>query len=163
MAANENWIFTAEDVYPKIFFHDCYVDEAYMEGQDLVLTFGEDGFWVGADYEQNPFKKLLRTDKSQVRFVHVDTEFAELSLFKTHRLFRRQLWETRIHISLDDWVACIGRGRWQFEFVEELCAWRECFFSGVMHGKRKYDEWQMHLRYEKIQYFWNRICEDRPW
>ena len=157
------WKYTAEDAYPQIFFHDCIADRAYFDGRDLVMEFGEDGFWVGENFPGNHFGKLLRTDKAQVRFVDVEKEFITVYVFRTYRLFYKSLFTRRIYVTPDELARKINSGKWKLEFVTEVYDKGQCFFSGHIQWPSKTQEWQMYLICKHIRYFWNRICEDRPW
>ncbi|MCI8361493.1 MAG: hypothetical protein HFE86_09190 [Clostridiales bacterium] len=104
------WKYTAEDVYPQIFLHDCIADRAYFDGRDLIMEFGEDGFWVGADFPGNMYGKLLRTDKAQVRFADVEKEFITVYVFRTYRLFYKSLFTRRIYVAPDELARKINSG-----------------------------------------------------
>ena len=162
------WKYTSENDYPNIILHDCYIVKATVEDNDLIIEFKEHdflhGFWINEINKQNPFGKTLRTDKALIRFVNFD--FDSIYIFKTICLFRRFIFTRRVEVSFEKFIENLNIGKWQFEFIDEFYAGNYgALFNGWVYfndGKSHYD-CQIQLRFTKMVYSWNKICEDKPW
>ena len=156
--------YTSSVGYPGIFLHDCTVTRVRVEGRDVVLEL-DDGFWIGADNPQNPFGKLHRTDKSELRFVGADLEDCFTAVHnKLH--IRGSTTSIRHEVSFASFASKINRGIWRFEAVNEYYTGRSAMLCGYLRrGKYPYygSEAQLEMRHESLQYSWNKVREDRPW
>lgn len=159
------WKYTAINDYPNISLHDCHIVKVHIDLSDIVFEFNDKGFWIMENNSQNPFKKTLRTDKSEVRFRGIDVDSTRIYLFKTYHLFKKAVLTRRIELTLEQFAKKINNGEWEFEFVDELYAWSRAGFDGyVWFNKKPYEyECQIRLFFNEMIYSWNKICEDRPW
>lgn len=159
------WKYSAKNAYPGIILHDCRIIKVRIDGRDLVFEFDDSGFWVLEDNKQNPFGKTLRTDRSEVRFTNYDAASVQIYIFKRFYLFGKLILTKRVEVGLDEFALEINRGKWQYECVDELYAWRRACFNGyVWLDRRPYHyECQINLFFDEMLYSWNKICEDKPW
>ena len=162
------WKFTSENDYNNIILHDCVVEKVTLEGNDLVIEFNDNGFWIGEKNNQNPYKKLLRTEKSELRFVDFDIDNIDIHIFKRYNFFRIFHHVSRVDISFEELISNINSGKWRFEFlyeyyagVETLGAIFDCWIN-VTNKQKSYD-CQIKLGCSKMIYSWNKIDEDATW
>jgi hypothetical protein len=156
---------SCKNAYPNIILHDCIIEKVMIENEIITFEFDDSGFWIGADNPQNPYQKILRTDKAEVKFTDCDLDFSSVRVFKQKRFIRKTIFTTANNISLYDFASLINSGKYRFEFVDEYYASRSAMFGGYLRTERKpyHVECQLEMRYTDMIYSWNRICEDRPW
>lgn len=160
------WKFSSENDHHNIILHDCVVEKVTLDGDDLVMEFNDRGFWIGENNKQNQYGKMLRTDKSELRFT--DFEIDEIYIFKRYNLFRIFHHVSRVEISLEKFISNINSGKWTFEFlyeyyagIESLGAIFDCWIDVI--NKEKHYDCQLKLGCSKMIYSWNKICEDTTW
>ncbi len=161
------WKFSSENDYPDIILHDCVVTKITLDGDDLVMEFDDYGFWIGENNKQNPFGNMLRTEKSELRFVDFDT-WSNIYIFKRYNLFRKFFHTSRIDLSLEKLISNVNSGKWTFEFIYEYYTSSTqalAIFNGCINvkNKRKNYDCQIESDCSKMVYSWNKIREDAPW
>ncbi len=159
------WKYSTKNDYPIIILHDCCIENITIDGHNIVFDFDENGFWVSGNSKYNSDEKTLRTDKSEVQFTNCDFDFIRIYIYNTYRIFGKPFFTRRIELPLKKLSTLINSRKWQFEFIDELYAWHEAFFIGLLRSKSKpyHIECQIHFSYEDMLYCWNKVCEDRPW
>lgn len=159
------WEYSDTNGYPGIILHDCTVEDAVFEEGNLIFTFDESGFWISQDNRQNPYGKILRTGKAELKFVGVDVDFTSINLFKKVRFTNKTLFTKLNEISLKDFVSRMNRKEWGFEIVDEYYALHGAMFCGYIHSKENsfLEYMQFEITYKESSYHWNKIYEDRTW
>ncbi len=158
------WKYSSDNSDYDITMHDCYATNINVEGNDLVIDF-EDGFWVFPTNKVDFDGKAMRTGTSRVIFYDFEM-FGEVYLYKTFRLFGKEVLTIRKKVSLNDLSHKVNSGKWKMEFVEEFCDKRTALLGGYMDKKniRSEMEWQFTLDYfSGMKYYWNEIHTDRVW
>ena len=159
------WKYTSNNSYPDIILHDCKIERIRLDRQDMVFEFDDYGFWIAEGNTQNPFNKLLRTGKAELRLTNIDLDFLSMSVYNDLRFVWRKLFTTKKEIALDDFAAKINSGIWTFEFKDEYYGYKCAMFCGCIHTNKMLYlmDMQIEIPYEESQYSWNKIYEDRPW
>lgn len=159
------WKFTSENAYPNIILHDCRIAKVSLQNKTLVFEFDDSGFWIVENNKENPFGKTLRTDKAEICFHGFDKDYFCFYTFKPFKLLGRTLFIRMVEISFEEFVLNVNSGKWEPEFIEEFYGLGAASFEGeVFFNKKPYRyRFQMQLSFEKMEYNWNEICEDRPW
>jgi len=149
------------NLHNAISLHDCYVTKIIAD-KDLMFEFS-DGFWIVETNKQNPYGQTLRTDKSQIYFTEFDID--NIYIFKKFSILRRIIRTSRIEVSLEKLISNINSGKWQLEIIDEFHKGSNVLFNTSLYleNRSKHMECQIIIEYKKMNYFWNNICEDRPW
>ena len=160
------WKFSSENSYPDIILHDGVVTKITLDNDDLVMEFNDGGFWIGQDNKQNPYKKTVRTEKSELRFTDFDID--DIYIFKMYNLFKKFYHTSRVEVSLEKLISNVNSGKWTFEFLYEYYTssrQREAIFKGCVNvvNKQKHYDCQIELDCSKMIYSWNKIDEDAIW
>ena len=88
------WKFTYKMIILISYFMIVWLQKSHNHGDDLVMEFDDYGFWIGEKNKQNPYKNLLRTEKSELRFVDFDT-WSNIYIFKRYNLFKNFFYISR--------------------------------------------------------------------
>lgn len=160
--------YNIENAYPNtVSLHDCRITKIYTEGEDLIIEFGIDGFWVIAGSEYNNSDKTLRTGQSSVRFTKAG-EYSEYSviiyLYKKYSFFRRPFLTTRKEIPLEKLQNKVNSEKCIIEIVDERYSVENVLIRAYIATDRgKRTECQIEICFKKMIYSWNELCKDREW
>ena len=154
------WKYSSENDTDHILFHDSFITDIDIDGNDLILKF-DDGFWLLDSNKQNPYGKILRTGKSQTRLSNF--EIIDIYLFSEMNFFRKTLLITRKNISLVIFLSKIKSNIWKTEIIEEFFDKNNFIFYGFISEKKHTKEIEFKTMYSKITYYWNEIKENREW
>lgn len=144
-----------------ISLHDCIATHVNIDKSNLLLEF-TDGFWITRQNKLSRYEGTFCTDKAQVCITQFD--ICHIYIFHELRIFRRLIHTKRTSVSLEKIISNINYGHWKLEFITEYHAFNEVlYYCWIWDNKRHHKECQICLNYEEIQYFWNNICEDKPW
>ena len=161
--------YTSEIGYPDIILHDCIVEHVQFSGTDIVLELDNNGFWIAADNPLNHYKKLLRTDKSEILFKDVDLDFSCAAVHTSlHSLWRpAELFKTSIRheISIARFASMVNRKKLRLEIVDEYYTGNSSILCGYSHTNNfPFVKLQLELyNTGGILYSWNKIYENHPW
>ena len=137
--------------------HDCHATDVTYENGILTFCF-EDGIWISSD----TLNKTVRTDKACVKFYLETEEDYDISVYVFEKILKltiRKEW----HIS--KLLECINSKKFTLEFLYQYNGYNSRVIDCWLWSDRKpfHRECQIKLRVEKVEYYWNNLCEDREW
>ena len=159
------WEYSSKNSYPDISLHDCRIEGIRFENGDIVFELDDNGFWIGKDHPQNPFGKVLRTGKAEMRLVSIDPDCISINVHDELRIAGEKTIKIMKEILVNDFITKMNSKKWQFEFVDEYYGYHKAIFCGCIVKEKKpyFTGAQIGIHYEEIQYYWNKIHEDRTW
>lgn len=159
------WKYNIKNDHSNISLHDCRIEKVRIKDSDIIFEFDENGFWVLSNNKFNPYGKVLRTGKAEIRFTNCDFDFSRISMYKEFHLFRKPILTTRTKLSFKDFSRQINSGRLKFEVIDELYSFNQVLFDGCfwLNKKPYYRESQIQILFKDMLYSWNEINEDRTW
>ena len=157
--------YTDTNSHPYISLSDCRIEKIRLENRDIIFEFDDMGFWFTDSHPQNPYKTLLRTDKSEVRFVNVDPRFTFINYHAEVYLAEKKLLTKRIEVSMGEFISKINNRRWTLYVTDEYYGVRRVIICGsLFRDAPPYAaDVQIEVYYQESRYYWNKICEDRTW
>jgi len=145
------WKFQAEYEYGAISLHDCHITSIVEKDNNIELYFA-DGYWLSEANNQNPYKKILRTDASCLTLLNANCE---------------DIFFGGTKLSWDKFCSNITSGQWSFECITECYAGNKSVYSGWIWTEEGFyqpnPECNIWFTFQKLVYNWNNICEDRQW
>ena len=156
------WKHSDKNENNEISLHDCRTTQVLTKDNDLYFKF-DDGFWILKSNGNNPYAKTLRTDASQLKLCNFDV--SNIYVFHEFHLFRRLISIKRVSLNLEALMDNINSGKWELEFLYEYHTYHGVLYQCCIWSKRKpyHMEAQLIIDCESIEYFWNNLCEDKPW
>ena len=157
--------YTDTNSYPNISLSDCRIEKVRLEKRDIIFEFDDMGFWVNDTHPQNPYKALLRTDKSELRLANVDPRFTFINYHEEVSLAGKKLFTKRVEVSMGEFISKINSGRCTLYVTDEYYGVRRVIICGdlFMDTPPHAVDAQIEVFYEESRYYWNKICEDRTW
>ncbi|MGB4588943.1 MAG: hypothetical protein WBI17_06875 [Clostridiaceae bacterium] len=155
------WIYTSENEWESISLYGSCVVQISTD-HDLTFYFNNNGFWVSECNSQNPYRQILRTDKSQL--VLQNGFCIETKVSKDYWVFGKKLKPKVLPLKWEDICARINSGEWQFEISTELHKNKTVLFEGYLGTKQKPYLLKCHLifSFDCEIYSWNNMYEDYP-
>ncbi|MBR4070946.1 MAG: hypothetical protein IKK26_00125 [Clostridia bacterium] len=144
--------------------HDCIAEKVYF--QDGVLGFEfEDGFWILPGHQESNNDKPVRTDCSKAEFVLSENCIDDFCVY----VFKKYLFgiTVRKELSIKKFIDRINRKKNGFEFLyqytDENMSMR--MIEGVFRSERKpyFEECELRIYTDIVNYYWNNLREDRVW
>jgi len=147
-----------------IILHDCIAEKAYFQNGILGFEF-EDGFWITLENPKNNCGKLVRTDHSKAEFVLSENCIDDFCVY----VFKKYPFgiTVRKELSIKKFIDRINRKKNGFEFLyqytDENMSMR--MIEGVFRSERKpyFEECELRIYTDKVNYYWNNLREDRVW
>ncbi|MBR6506748.1 MAG: hypothetical protein IKT37_04010 [Clostridia bacterium] len=163
---NDNFIH-CEDNNTHLTLHDCIAEKVYLRDGVLVFEF-PDGFWIGSEHPDNPYKECLRTDASRVEFVLENGEGYDAFAWLFVGENRKSSKKTVRNWDFDLFMKKINSGKCAYEFFEHYANTQsptDNVIEGELRGEGKLNFAQCWLRIwaTKVYYYWNNVRPDRPW
>ena len=153
------WKNLAVDDWSTISLHDCRVTAISEQKNNIILLFGDDGYWIIETNKLNPHNKTLRTDNSQLTFVKGNC--SRVLVENTALDGKLAVWH---EVSWKEFCQNINSKKWSFEIVREFYAYsKECIYQGYLYSDEAPVACQLEFEFEKTLYEWNKIREDRAW
>ncbi len=157
---NDNFIH-CEDNNTNLTLHDCIAEKVYLQDGVLVFEF-PDGFWIGSEHPDNPYKECLRTDASRVEFVLENDEGCVAYAWLFVRENRRSSKKTVRHWDMDLLMKNINSQKCAYEFIEHYANTQsptENVIKGELRGEGKinFSECWLRIWATKVNYYWNNI------
>jgi len=144
----------------EISLHDCRTTSAELNGDKLIFRF-TDGFWIGANHEKNPYKKIVSTDASEIEICLLE-DYEDVNVF----IFTEKRGKTiRESWKVTDFIEKINDGTYELEFLYPYKGYRSMIFECMVWSKKRpySKECVLILPTEEITYKWNQVLEDRGW
>ena len=145
-----------------IILHDCIAEKAYFQNGILGFEF-EDGFWVSPEHPESDSSTFVKTDFSKAEFVLGRGSEFDITVY----VFQRCIFGTTVRKEwkIDKLIDKINSGKCKIEFLynyeDDGLRIIECY---LRFDKRPYfAECQLKLFAPQINYYWNKMLEDRVW
>ena len=142
--------------------HDCIAERAYFENGKLGFEFN-DGFWISPDHPGSNLSNLVRTDFSKVEYTLEDGEDYDVTIY----VFKKSIFikTIRIEWTIQELLNNINSGKYKLEFLYQYVD----YSSRIIECELKLDkkpyrmECVIKISAPEVSYYWNNLCEDRPW
>ena len=143
------WKYRSTNDWDNISLHDCRFTHISEGENDITFELAE-GYWIWDTNEQNPYKKILGTDKSRLTLTNAAFIKAEVE-------GQAMAWE--------DYCLKINSGEWKFECINENYNDQKCVYEGWVwfHGEPYHFDCRLEFTFQNAVYHWNKICENRTW
>ena len=148
--------------------HDCIAERAYFENGRLGFEFN-DGFWVSPEHPESSLPDLVRTDFAKVEYSLECGEDYDVTVFvfKRSPYFKRFTYKkaTRIEWTVHELVNKINSGKCKLEFLYQYVGYNSRIIEcELTFNKRPYrQECEIRISAPEVRYYWNKLCNDRPW
>ena len=142
--------------------HDCIAERAYFENGKLGFEFN-DGFWISPDHPGSNLSNLVRTDFSKVEYTLEDGADYDVTIY----VFKKNIFikTIRIEWTIQELLNNINSGKYKLEFLYQYVD----YSSRIIECELKLDkkpyrmECVIKISAPEVSYYWNNLCEDRPW
>lgn len=144
-----------------IILHDCRATHISSDGNILTFEF-EDGFWIGENNKQNPYGKILCTDKAEVKFTLPDEDI--LSNVTVYIFTEENSKTIREEWEFEEFIRKINNGM-ELEFLYPYKGYDSIIYKcWLWFDEEPYHKSCELIIYEnEITYHWNNICENKTW
>ena len=147
-----------------ISLHDCVAERAWFENSKLGFAF-KDGFYVSPDHPESNLSTMVLTDLSHAEFTLSPDEGANYDVsvcFFKKTLFGRTL---KIDWTVQQLVDNINAGKCSLEFLYQYLDGNSRIIECVLHFPKRpyYCDCLLKIESAKVCYYWNSLCEDKPW
>jgi hypothetical protein len=157
------WNYTSKNDWENMSLHDCRIMKISILDTDTVFEFNDNGFWITETNNQNPYKRTLRTEKSQLTLTNCHC--ITLKITERQWLLSKFLRNKKVHIPWLDLCSKINANEYQFEFINEIHQKGLVRYEGILHSNNEpYSlNCQLKFRFDEMVYGWNKIDENKPW
>ena len=149
-----NWLNRETGLNNEIGLHDCRAVRLSVSTDNVEFYF-DSGFTLIPHTRFNDSEKPRETEASALLF---DQPEIEISLFKEHRLFGRNLFTTRRIVSLPEFAEMLNSRKWELEFIHEYYGYHSALYACCVWQKRKpyHIDCQLDVYCKNIVYLWNK-------
>ena len=142
--------------------HDCIAERAYFEDGKLCFEFN-DGFWISSSHPVSSLSEVVRTDFSKVEYTLEDGEDYNVTVY----VFKKNLFKktVRIEWSIKELVNKINNREFRLEFFYQYIDGNSRIVECQLKSDKKPYRYEciMKISAMEVGYYWNNLCEDRPW
>lgn len=145
-----------------ILLHDCRAVKASVKNGILSFYF-PDGFWIGRDHKSNSLKQTVRTDASKVKFHPAYGDDADVTIYLYTKMSSKKT--VRRKCKLKKFIKKINNGSYQLEFLYPYKGYNTIKYDCCLwFDKKPYClDCELVILTGQATYYWNRLCEDKPW
>lgn len=142
--------------------HDCIAEQAYFKDGVLGFDFSN-GFWILSDHPESHLSQTVRTDFSRAEFILENGEAYDVTVY----VFSRTWFKKNIGTEwpLQKLIDRINSGKCRLEFLYQYIDGNariiECELRSEKRPYRR--ECLIQISAPKVNYSWNKLCEDKPW
>jgi hypothetical protein len=142
--------------------HDCIATQAYFENGKLGFEF-ENGFWIAPDHSESHLTKMVRTDFAKVEYTLTDGEDYDVMVYVFTRAFDKRAVGTEW--TLQELLQKINAGECHLEFLYQYLDSHARMVECDLHFDKEqcYKKCILKIHAREVCYYWNNLCEDKPW
>lgn len=142
--------------------HDCVAERAYFEDGKLGFEF-HNGFWISPDHPDSNLPNLVKTDFSKVEYVLKDGVDDDVTVY----VFKENLFKKifRVEWTIKKLINNINNGKCKLVFLYQYIDYDSKIIECELELNNKPYCWECILKIpaHEVNYYWNNLCEDKPW